>query len=308
MRLGSRRKIRYSQEKILARMFRSVPMRADINAFAPSRKDFILTTFLMNNADLRGFVESQNKPVRLNTDDRLRLEYSAPRHLYQYDVQKIHDWLDRYPKRYWFPEFTDRNDEDWYTDPGKTDLFLRHAVQASQSGKVSMAAHWVKAAERLKPNDEGTRLVAAKIYERSGNFGPAIRNYWRLSKNPENRERALDGVRRTKLKKRMTDEPLFQRSSVAYQLLGSLSFAMGDYEEALQAARTAFSLDPLIPKNAADLAVYSFMVGHQREALSMLQYARKIGPGDPNVLIAYKFFDEIAKSATPRQDAGAQAA
>ncbi|MCG3175602.1 MAG: Polyamine aminopropyltransferase [Candidatus Omnitrophica bacterium] len=283
MLLGSRGPVRYESSRI-RKTVRSKPlMSSDLKFFTDSRGDFVTRTFLLSNEDLRAFLKDSPGPVI--TDDRLLLEYRAPRNLYR-SSGDVADWIDRMPRKTIFPDYKDVSPESLIEAPEASHVILQQAEAAIGIGDPERALRYFAQAVRIKGYDAALHRQIGMTYESIGRFVRARQHYMRALKDPSVGPQAASLMRRARIRAMFLYNPLMSRDVELRNLIARLSYFGGDIVSAMRLCSEAMDMDPTYLKNYADMAVYSASVGLPKEAYELLRKASEVNPNDPAVLTA----------------------
>lgn len=296
MLLGSREPVRFDSERIRSAVRTKPMISSDLRYFTRNSENFVVHTFLLSDPDLRWFMSETDGPV--NTDDRLLLEYRAPRNLYKSDPG-IDDWLSGFPRQRLFPQFRDLSDRQVQEVSDSWKVLQGEGASRLGSGNAREALERFRRVGSLKGYDAELYRMIGMAHEELGDFKKARQCYLRCLSDPNVRIRAASLMRRARIRNLFLYNPAAARDVEMRNMLGRLSFFGGDANGAMRFTSEAMNLDPTFLKNYADMAVYSAEVGLPGEALELLGRANQIDPTDPSVSAAAEF---IRKRYTPAAD------
>lgn len=270
--VGSLEPVRFDPERIFSAAESSKSIRKRLGVYSRHGKNFPVGAFLFSDRDLRAALETWSGPV--NTDDRLSLEYSAPKHLYIYRGDEILFWL------YWnrhedlFPGLVEGGLERLREEPDFWKIYRSNAKDAVKAGYYPAAVRHLEDALRLKPGDPELRFEAARAYEGDGQFEKARGFYAGLSEDPIYGRRSAVSVSKAVLKQKMKDDPKAAKDPRELNRLGRLAFLAGDtLEEVQRILERAIFEEPLNGRHYTDLAYYSFLRGSPHLGVTVLKKA-----------------------------------
>ncbi|GEM_PF-236785 len=282
--LGSRQEIMYSYSDMMRRIRQNRTIASDLKHFTDHEENFVLGSFILSGRDLR--LALQSEPVRFNTDDRLALEYNAPKFLYTETSDDIRRWINRVTRLDYFPRYRDRSVDDILTSGSIWKIFSANATDAFAAENYPAAQMYLQKAIKLSPGNPQVRFQLGLLYDARKEYRRSIRHYAAIRNIPEWGIRAGSGLRRAYLLKAVEENPILRRNVETANAIASLSFFMGQAEDAMKRISEATDIDPSFPKNYADMAVYLTVLGYPGEGANILEKAKLMAPEDPFVIEA----------------------
>lgn len=297
--LGSRQKIAFNYEKMAHVIANNKIIGSDLKFFTEHQDHFVLGSFMLSNRDLREALSKEK--ARLNTDDHLYLEYSAPRHLYQSTGELIFRWLHSIKRRDLFPEFFGWEKEKILSSPGIWKIFFTNGLNAMVAKNADDAIYFLSEAARLNPGDLGIHFLLGQVYESKKQYSEAVVHYTLALGSEKLKERVENAIRRATLRQKMDENPILHRNVVLHNMIGNLSFFMGDVDEAISSLKLAVDIDPTYSKNYIDLAAFYSLRGYETEGLQMIRKAEQLDPDNPLLKKAKKLWHAVSRDKRIRE-------
>lgn len=293
MLLGSCDKIVFDYEKMEKLIAGKSGIENHLKYFSRYGNNFILGTFLLSDTDLRQALKTVKS--RFNTDDRLYLEYNAPKHLYKATSADTLHWLYSVRRNDIFPEFYNADREKILNLPDTWKIFMEHGLFAMEGKNYDSAIFYFKEALRLHPDDPVVVSAIARSYEKKKDYQEARKHYEMLEQKEDWKTYAKRALLRIRLKNDIERDPILWRNTNLFNLLGGLVFLSGDTEEGEKIMTQAINIDPTYAKNYSDLALYYFLNGYEVKGQKMLQKARALDSREPTMEKAEALWNQILK-------------
>jgi len=291
--LGSKKPLTFDYGRMMRLIRENPSTRSDIEYFSPHAEHFVLGSFMLSDRDLRAALAAFPGRIRLNTDDRLRLEYNAPKHLYKATSEDISKWLYSLKRQDPFPEFTGWTREKILGSPHIWNIYYRHGMDAYAAQNYDRALDDFREARRLAPREPRIPYAIGLTYDAQGHYRRAIREYARIRPSTPFKRKIGSGFRRAKLRIRLQQNPILQRDVEWHNTIAGLSFQMGDVVTAVDALKKAIDLNPMYAKNYSDMARFALAEGREAEALDLLESAARINPEDTSFLEARQMYVDV---------------
>jgi tetratricopeptide (TPR) repeat protein len=248
--VGGRQPVVMDLERIRA-LYRGNPMlREDLQQFKISSPEAILSDFYLDEDDLGRFIAGAD----LNTDDRLPLEFSTPRALYE-DTTRINGRMLREAKKSQYPNLAG-------ISRGELDQL---AVQYDLAMSFIEKGMPIEAMEHLK-------AVLAK----DPRYVPALIQSGRIKMQSPRILEAMEDFQAA-----LKADP---RSSEANYQLGLLYVRQNKMEEGIQSTRKAVALDPDNQIYHLELATDFKNAKRYDEAVDEYRSALKLNPQNQRIL------------------------
>ncbi len=148
----------------------------------PKRADIFLRNFVFANDDLRQWISAN--PSYIHTDDRMQLEYSAPRSLHRQTSDANLKSLFGSPRHERLPKST-RPMPAYLAG----EIFSKTASLAYNAGNYQEAAISYSAGLAARPDLRDLEFLG-RAFARLGQLGPAFKIYDALAENPSMKDRA----------------------------------------------------------------------------------------------------------------------
>lgn len=290
MLLGSRQPIAFDQARVRNVVKSDSEMNSDLRFFSRHGPHFVIGAFLLSDRDLRRALETRRPPL-LNTDDRLRLEYSAPMHLYESTTGQINAWLYGLERRDWYPALTGEKLEDVLSDPTLAPTLVRNGMISLMGGDSAAAVEYLGRARAISPESPEIRFGLGRAHERAGRYAEAKPLFESLLGLPDWEQRAKTSLSRIKIKQDMEINPILKRDVRAHNLLAGLTFISGDMIETEERMKQAIEVDPSFGKNYSDFSSYYLLKDFLWDGKRMLDLARRYDdPSSPALLRAERLW------------------
>ncbi|HTL70722.1 MAG TPA: tetratricopeptide repeat protein, partial [Candidatus Eisenbacteria bacterium] len=212
----------------------------------------------------------------LNTDDHLRLEYNAPKHMYENTTKGIQQWVQSIPRRDFQPDMIHWTPEKMRALPGAWKYFYNKGQEAMEGVRYADALRFFKDAAALNDGVPEVMFRLGNAQEGLKQYDEAIASYEKLAGLKEWEIRYGCAIRRAKIRKKLAENPILERDVQAHNLIASLSYYMGDRDEALRSIDIAIHLDPYYLKNYEDMVVYYTAGGKEETARRLLEKAERL--------------------------------
>ncbi len=292
--LGSKKKISFDYQKMMQLIESNSYIKTDLKYFSEHAENFILGAFLLSDRDLR-MALSKERP-HFNTDDHLALEYNAPKYLYKATTAEISQWLYSIHRQDLFPYFYDGDKEKILNDPALWNIFYIDGINALQAKNYDDALSYLKEAMRLNPDELRIKYVLGRVCEAKKQYSEAMKYYQMLEGTKAWGVAVKSAIQRAKIREAMDKNPILNRDVKLHNLIAGLSFSMGDMEETLRSMNIAINLDPNLPENYGNLAMFCFRNGYETEGVALLKKGERLNPNDPSVIRARKIFENMSKN------------
>lgn len=288
--MGSKAPIRFDGGRV-ARFVDSPAFRSHIQFFRPYNELFVPGFHVMADADLRRLLAEKPGPV--NTDDRPRLEYESPKHLYHQTSEQILRWLYRAQRAKPFPDIEGESGM-LFDRPDAWKLYYYQGSSAVRSDNAKGALPLLREASRRTAGREpSVELALGEALEKLGAFEEAIRIYDGLIYTPGNwRTLATAAGQRARILSALAAEGKEPDAKTLHRL-GMLGIALGDREKGLGQLKRAVDLAPEAIDACVDLAAFYYVSGREDLARPYVRRASRLAPADPRVKKLEGLHDKI---------------
>lgn len=271
--VGSAEPVVFDYRGMMKAIGENESIRERARTFFRCREDFLLGSFFFSDRDLREALASAEK--RINTDDHLILEYSAPKNLYRRESDHILYWLYWNVRRDRAPAFRDPDPEGAMDPRRLAAVFWWNGRDAMFARSHAAALSYLKEALRLNPDDHTLIYETAMAYELTEQYAEARQLFSSLTDVPAWRARGQESVERVDIREKMKNDPSLALQADLHNRLGYLEFIAGDMPAAERSMMTAIRLDPTYGRNYSDLSYYYFRYGQENKGRDMLLKAEK---------------------------------
>lgn len=301
MLLGSRKSISFDYAKMKSIIALNPKIENHLKFFSPYGNEFIIATFLFSNNHLRNMLSAES-PKRLNTDNNLSLEYSAPKYLYKSTSSDIMKWIFSAPQTDLYPAFVDIDVKALTAEePGIWIMFAKRGYLAMSVDSYDSAIAYLNEALKLKTDEPQVLFSLGRAYEKKKDYAKAREYYKKLADSSDEniKKTANKAILRIKIKEDVEKNPMRWRDAKLFDTLGNLAFLSKDFEDAEEFYKRALKIDPQYSNTYANLALFYFASNRSRQGYEMLRKLRKFGPSAPNLAKVEEIWkkDRIRKEA-----------
>ncbi len=285
--VGSGEPIQFDYQRLLDTVRANPSMRHRVGSFARHGENFLLGTFFFSDRDLRAALETRQ--AILNTDDRLFLEYSAPKYLYRRHSEEILYWLHWNAHRDVLPDLGGGDLDAVRQSPDMIKVYRSNANDAARARYYPAAVRYLEEALRLKGDDPDLLFEAARAYERDDQYEKAKTHYEKIAQAARYKNRTEIFLGKVALKQKMKEDPKAAKDPALLNELARLAFLAGDgLEEIESAMNRAIYQAPKSIRNHWDMAYYYFVRGSTEAGHRlMVSLAGRKNENDPSYRRAF---------------------
>jgi spermidine synthase len=268
--LGSSNPIRFDYQNLMGALRTNASIRRRTTAFSRHGENFLLGTFFFSDRELRAALET--RAAVLNTDDRLSLEYSAPKFLYRSFSGEILHWLHWNEHRDLLPDLGEADLEKIRQSPDLVKVYRSNARDAMLAKYYPAAVRYLEEAVKLKTGDRELYFAAARAHEMDGQYDKAKRRYEEALAAGGDEVRIRVCLQKVALKQKMSEDPAAAKDANSWREVARLAFLAGDpLEEIEHAANRAAYEAPEDTRHYSDMAFYYFARGRAADGHRIMQ-------------------------------------
>jgi spermidine synthase len=273
--LGSNEPITFDSTRIRNIIRQNKDLQNDLKEFSHHGSNIVEGSFLLKDRDLRSLLSRLNPKV--NTDDLLYLEYSAPKRLYQPWNNEIFKILTSQKQTELGPQIHNRRESPEQRKRRMGDLWLRNASNAFENRNLELSLYYLKNAEEFIPDKYELLLSLGKTHESLGNFSTAMKYYRGAQDVSEDSTMILKLYKRITLRQEAINNPELMESADFHNELARLSYLAEDYLETERELLLAIDLAPTEIKHYIHLSHLYSTTNMFKKLIELDERIKKLG-------------------------------